>query len=178
MGQLFETIHETYQKGKKKNITHKKKQKMNREQDITKLEFLLTLNDNIVVQRFFNVKGFNPKARYSVDLYEFMKNTAETLQYDLKMKTVVYMLDNKESIMHDPAVMETSFTEGPEYFNLYLKLNDQTICHRIFDGKMFPPKVRYTVDVRPYLKEILRTLTDIFSETKLSFEYLEYDLSK
>jgi hypothetical protein len=80
--------------------------------------------------------------------------------------------------MYDPSVMETSFTDEPEYFNLYVKLNEQTICHRIFDGKMFPPKVRYTVDVRPYLKEILKTLTDIFSETNLSFKYLEYDLAK
>jgi hypothetical protein len=149
-----------------------------KEQDITKLEFLLTLNDNIVVQRFFNVKGFNPKAKNSVDLYEFMKSVAETLKYDMKMKTVVYMLDNKESIMHDSSVMETSFTDGPENFNMYIKLGEQTICHRIFDGKMFPPKVRYTVDVRPYLKDLLKGLTDIFSAQKLYFKYLGYDLSK
>jgi hypothetical protein len=107
-----------------------------------------------------------------------MKDTAQTLQYDLKMKTVIYMLDNKESIMRDPSIMETSFTDGPEIFNLYIKLNEQTLCHRIFDGKKFPPKVRYTVDVRPYLKEILKTLTDIFSETELNFKYLSFDLSK
>jgi hypothetical protein len=149
-----------------------------KEQDITKLEFLLTLNDNIVVQRFFNVKGFNPRAKNSVDLYEFMKDVADTLKYDMKMKTVIYMLDNKESIMHDSNVMETSFTDGPENFNMYIKLGEQTICHRIFDGKMFPPKVRYTVDVRPYLKDLLKGLTDIFSAQKLYFKYLGYDLSK
>lgn len=149
-----------------------------KEQEITKVEFLLTLNENIVVQRFFNVKGFNIRAKNSVEMYDFMKDVSDTLKYDLKMKTVSYMIDNKESIMHDPAVMETSFTEGPELFNLYVKLGDQTICHRIFDGKLFPPKVRYTVDVRPYLKEILRGFTDIFSETKLSFDFLGYDLSK
>lgn len=149
-----------------------------KEQDITKLEFLLTLNDNIVVQRFFNVKGFNPKAKNSIELYEFLKDVSDTLKYDMKMKTVVYMLDNKEAIMHDSSVMETSFTEGPENFNMYIKLGEQTICHRIFDGKMFPPKVRYTVDVRPYLKDLLKGLTDIFSATKLNFKYLGYDLSK
>lgn len=149
-----------------------------KEQEITKVEFLLTLNENIVVQRFFNVKGFNIKAKNSVELYDFMKDVSDTLKYDLKMKTVSYMLENKESIIHDPKIMETSFTDGPEVFNLYVKLGEQTICHRIFDGKLFPPKVRYTVDVRPYLKEILRGLTDIFSETKLSFEFLGYELSK
>jgi len=145
-----------------------------KEQDITKMEFLLTLNDNIIVQRFFNVKGYNPKAKNSIDLYDFMRDVKESLHYALKMKTVVYMIDNKEAIEHDPSVMNTSYTDGPEYFNLYVKVGEQTICHRIFDGKMYPPKVRYTVDVRPYLKEILRGLTDIFSDYKLSYEYLDY----
>jgi hypothetical protein len=93
------------------------------------------------------------------------------------MKTVVYMMDNKESIIHDPKIMETSQTDGPEVFNIYVKLGEQTLCHRIFDGKKFPPKVRYTVDVRPFLKDILKELTDIFSNQDLTYKYLEFDLS-
>ena len=147
-------------------------------QDITKVEFLLTLNDNIVVQRFFNVRGYNPKAKNSVDLYEYIKTLKEELQYYLKMKTVIYMMDNQDSIKYDPKIMDTSFTDEPEIFNIFIKVGDQTICHRVFDGKLFPPKVRYTVDVRPFLKDVLRELTDIFSESKLSYEYLEFDLSK
>ena len=61
-----------------------------KEQDSTKMEFLLTLNDNIVVQRFFNVRGYNPKAKNSLELYEFIKSLKESLEYNLKMKTVVY----------------------------------------------------------------------------------------
>lgn len=150
---------------------------MKEQQDSTKLEFLLTLNDNIIVQRFFNVRGFNPKAKNSLELYDFMKSIKESLSYDLKMKTVSYMMDNKDAIMHDPNVMSTSYTDEAEYFNLYVKIGEQTICHRIFDGKLFPPKVRYTVDVRPFLKEILRGLTDIFSDYRLSYEYLDYRLA-
>jgi hypothetical protein len=148
-----------------------------KEQDSTKLEFLLTLNDNIIVQRFFNVKGFNPKAKNSNELYEFVKSIKDSLTYDLKMKTVIYMMDNKDAIIHDPSVMSTSYTEDEEYINIYVKVGEQTICHRIFDGKKFPPKVRYTVDVRPFLKEILRGLTDIFSDYELSYEYLDYQLA-
>ena len=148
-----------------------------KEQDSTKMEFLLTLNDNIVVQRFFNVRGYNPQAKNSIEFYEFIKSLKEELEYYLKMKTVVYMLDNKEAIIHDPKIMETSFTDGPENFNIYVKVGDKTLCHRIFDGKKFPPKVRYTVDVRPFLKEVLRELTDIFSKTKLNYKYCELDLS-
>jgi hypothetical protein len=148
-----------------------------KEQEITKMEFLVTLNDNIIVQRFFNVKGYNPKAKNSYELYEFMKNVKDTIQYDLKMKTVIYMVDNREAIEYDPTIMETSYTEDAEIFNLYVKVGEETLCHRIFDGKLFPPKVRYTVDLRPYLKEVLRELTDIFSNYKLSYEYMDYQLA-
>lgn len=148
-----------------------------KEQEITKMEFLVTLNENIIVQRFFNVKGYNPKAKSSYELYEFMKSVKDTIQYDLKMKTVIYMVDNREAIEYDPTIMETSYTEEPEIFNLYVRVGEQTLCHRIFDGKLFPPKVRYTVDLRPYLKEILRELTDIFSNYKLSYEYMDYQLA-
>ena len=87
------------------------------------------------------------------------------------------MIDNKDAIVNDPSIMDTSFTEGEEMFNIYVKIGEQTICHRYFDGKIFPPKVRYTVDVRPFLKDVLRDLTDIFSEQELSFEYLGFELN-
>ena len=148
-----------------------------RDQDQVKMEFLLTLNENIVVQRFFNVRGYNPKARVSTDLYEYMYTVKEVLHNYLRMKTVVYMLDNKDAIAYDANVMNTSFTDGPENFHLYVKIGDETICHRIFDGKLYPPKVRYTVDVRPYLKDILSNLTDIFSKHDLNHEYCGIELA-
>ena len=39
-----------------------------KEQDLTKLEFLMMVNDNIIVQRYFNVRDYNPEARYSTEL--------------------------------------------------------------------------------------------------------------
>jgi hypothetical protein len=143
-----------------------------KEMDITKMEFLLTLNDIIIVQRFYNVRNYNPSVRNSFEIYDLMFQIKNELQNDLKWKTIVYMIDNKSLIEQDAKVMNTSMTDQPEYFNMYIKLGDETICHRQFDAKMYPPKVRYTVDVRPYLKSILKDLTDIFSEENLTYEYL------
>jgi len=143
-----------------------------KEMDITKMEFLLTLNDIIIVQRFYNVRNYNPSVRNSFEIYDLMFQIKNELQNDLKWKTIVYMIDNKSLIEQDAKVMNTSMTDQPEYFNMYIKLGDETICHRQFDAKMYPPKVRYTVDVRPYLKSILKDLTDIFSEQNLTYEYL------
>ena len=40
--------------------------------DLTKLEFLMTVNDNFIVQRYFNVKDYNPKAKNSGERLELL----------------------------------------------------------------------------------------------------------
>ena len=150
---------------------------MKEQNDVTKVEFLITLNNNFVVQRFFNVKGYEERAEKSVDLYEYVKYLSESLQTKLRNKCMVYMLDNRYQIEEDPSVLETSNTDGPEIFNIILKVGNKTICHRVIDAKLYPPKVRYTLDIRPDIKNILRELTDILSEKNLSFQMMNYSLA-
>ena len=150
---------------------------MKEQNDITKVEFLMTLNNNFVIQRFFNVKGYNQNAKNSVELYEYIKQISNELQTKLRNKCTVYMLENRFEIEEDPTILETSNTDGPETFNIILKVGNETICHRIFDAKVYPPKVRYTLDIRPSVKTILRELTDILSDEKLSFEMMNYSLA-
>ena len=145
-----------------------------KDQDVTKLEFLLMCNDNIVVQRFFNVKGFNKKAHKSEEFYDYIRSFSRQLQNDLKMRTIVYMLDNQYEISENPEILNTSITEGEENFNIYIKLDNVTICQRTFDAKLYPPKVRYTVDLRPKLKGVLTDLTDIFSGKRFNYFYPEF----
>ena len=120
-----------------------------KEQDITKVEFLLTCNENIVVQRFFNVRGFNKNAYKSIEFYDHVRMLTNQLMYDLKMRSVSYMLENQYEISDNPEILNTSITDGPEKFNIIIRVGDLTICHRQFDAKPYPPKVRYTVDLRP-----------------------------
>jgi hypothetical protein len=144
--------------------------------DVTKMEFLLTLNDNIVVQRYFNVKNYNPNARRSYSMVELMNQIKEQIHEDLKAKSCYFLLDNYDQILLDPSVLSTSNTDDPESFNMYLKVGDLTICHSGWDAKIYPPKIRYTVDVRPHLKSVLSHLTDIFSEQNLVYNYLNIQL--
>lgn len=145
-----------------------------KEQDITKVEFLLMCNDNIVVQRFFNVRGFNKTAHKSEEFYDYIKAFCDELKSDLKMRSVVYMLENQYEIKENPDVLNTSITEGEENFNLFIKVDNMTICHRSFDAKVYPPKVRYTVDLRPKLKTVLSELTDILSGKNFNYFYPQF----
>ena len=147
-----------------------------KDQESVKLEFLMMVNDNIIVQRFFNVREFNSDAKNSLELYELLCEFKDDIQTQLSLKTVTYMSDNMYEIINNPAILDTSYIDGPEYFNIFIKQNDMTICHRQVDAKVYPPKIRYTVDVRPHLKNLLMSLTDIFSSKNLTYKYLEVTL--
>ena len=148
-----------------------------KDQESVKLEFLMMVNDNIIVQRFFNVREFNNEGKNSLELYELLREFKDDIQTQLSLKTVTYMTDNMYEIINNPNILETSYIDGPEYFNIFIKQNDVTICHRQVDAKIYPPKVRYTVDVRPHLKNLLMSLTDIFSDENLTYDYMEVSLS-
>ena len=148
-----------------------------KDQESVKLEFLMMVNDNIIVQRFFNVREFNNEGKNSLELYDLLREFKDDIQTQLSLKTVTYMTDNLYEIINNPAILDTSYIDGPEYFNIFIKQNDVTICHRQVDAKVYPPKIRYTVDVRPHLKNLLMNLTDIFSSKTLTKKYLEFTLS-
>lgn len=147
-----------------------------KETDVIKMEFLITLNNNIVIQRYFNVRDYNPQARSSMELYQYLKNFVDSFEYGQKMRSVVYLLENKDEILGNESILQTSNTDGAETFNFLIKLGEQTICHRILDAKLFPPKIRYTVDIRQQVKSVLRDLTDIFSDENFVTTYLNYNL--
>ena len=60
-------------------------------------------------------------------------------------------------------------TVWDEKFHLILKLNGSEIYHRILPAGIYPPKVRYTVDIRPIIPRILNKLSDSLSRKKLIY---------
>jgi len=140
-------------------------------QDITKFEFLLTLEKNIVIQRYFNVPNYNPASRNSVDLYECVKDICEEISEDLKLKTLDFMNSNPNLFLD-----MTWPEEKEEYFLLKIKLGDEVFISRIFPAHIYYPKVRYAVDIRPKVRKILADLTDVLSSRVLTKKYLQYEL--
>lgn len=148
---------------------------MSNQQDITKFEFILTLEGNIICQRYFNVKDHVPQARRSMDLHYYLKNICDEISEDLKIKSSNYLCENQNFILNSESV-EDSHEEKKEHFLLEIKLNDDVFIQRIFPAYYYHPKVRYTVDIRPKLKMILSDLTDILSSEDLETTYLHYEL--
>jgi hypothetical protein len=144
-------------------------------QELTKFEFLLTLENNIICQRYFNVKNFNKESLDSLDLYYEVKNISDEISHDLKLKTLEFMGQN-EDIFHDLDVSENEENEPKENFLLEIKMGEKVFIQRIFDANVFHPKVRYTVDIRPKLKRYLSDLVQVLSSKELEKNYLNYQL--
>ena len=104
------------------------------ERKITKLEFLLSLEDHIVCQRFFNVKGFKPSNLRSLDLYELIEEIQSDVQQSfIKMKAMDYLMDNYNRYTHTVNLSEQDRNpQVKENFNIYLKMNNEVVMHRIF----------------------------------------------
>jgi len=143
--------------------------------DITKFEFLLTLEGNIICQRFFNVKDHVENSRRSMDLHYYLRNICEDISEDLKIKSSDYLCENQNYFLSSDYV-EDAPEKDREHFLLEIKLNEDVFIQRIFPAYYYHPKVRYTVDIRPNLKRILSDLTDILSSEELETTYLNYQL--
>jgi len=144
--------------------------------ETTKLEFLLTLNGNIICQRFFNVRGYNPKVKKSLDLHYNVKNICEEIEENLKQKTLEYLHSNQ----HYFPVFDPLNNEGPdpdEYFQVEIKQNDDVFISRTFPAHIYHPKVRYSVDIRPILRRILGELSETFSSVDITTKYMNYNLT-
>lgn len=144
-------------------------------QEQNKFEFLLTLDNNIICQRFFNVKDYNPESRCSMDLHYLVKEICEEIEHDLKIKSSNYLVENQSYILNNTNV-EESTTNEVQHFLLQIKQADEVFIQRIFLASVYHPKVRYAVDIRPKLRKILADLTEVMSRRELEKTYLQYEL--
>ena len=134
-----------------------------------KCEFLLKLEDNIVCQRFFSVRNFNELATHSLDLHEAVTYIVEDIIHQLKLKTLFLLeRDYKENPME--------LEQKEEHFTITIKKGKNVIYIRNFRADLYPPKVRYTVDIRPQISSILRDLTQTLSSKKVVTKYQDYSL--
>ena len=148
---------------------------MTNQENVTKFEFLLSLEGHIVCQRYFNVKDHVKQSRRSMDLHDYVKNICEEISEDLKIKSSNYLCEN-QNFFPNSEMVEDSKSGEKEHFLLEIKLDDDVFIQRIFPAYYYHPKVRYTVDIRPKLKRILSDLTDILSSEELETVYLQYEL--
>jgi len=138
-------------------------------------EFTLKLNEHIIVQRLFNVFGFNNKAVNSLDFKYVIDDNIRLIQESLKNKTLDFMNENRNNYTNNPSFEQN---EHSDMFVFTIKMNGKEIAHREFDARIYPATVRYSVDIREHIYKIITSVQRVLcSKTEnLELNYLEYKL--
>lgn len=143
-----------------------------------KFEFLLLINGNIICQRYFNVKDFNPNVLQSYNLKECTDRCVNFItgegQWDipsestLKGKTWEYLWSGYNPNLDEYPQGETKDNyEDEDVFTFQIRLNGRVVIERQFSGNDYPPKVRYDVDIRGIIPEIIADIQETMGEKKL-----------
>ena len=56
-----------------------------------RFEFRLTVGDDIICQRYFRIGNFNPLSLKSMELTDTIRGCAQTIDDDLKSKSLIYL---------------------------------------------------------------------------------------
>lgn len=143
----------------------------------TLVEFSITLNDNIVIRREFEMDKYNPLVRKSLEWYDHVSDIRNWLENFLILKSSEFMSVYSDEIIMNSDFMRNQSNSNEENFNVFIKVDGEVIAHRVIDAKIFPPSVRYTLDIRPFMSDIRSQLVKLLSSRRgLTHNYLGYNL--
>jgi len=134
-----------------------------------KFEFLLKINGNIICQRFFNVKYPNLEAIKSMDIYWSTKRCIGMIEKDLKNKSEDFLWNNYRP--YDTSDPIKRVDDKGDEFTFEIMVDGRVVMSENFSGTPYPQRVRYSVDIRKIIPEIIEELQELFSEENLTVEF-------
>ena len=155
--------------------TIQKTNNMEEKREQRKFEFTLYLNDNIIVQRFFNIIGFNNKAINSMNFKYAVDENVELIQSVLKDRALDFMTEHQRYFLETPGYEQNT---SKDMMRIVVKHDGNVIAYREWDATIYPVKVRYTVDVRQHIYELITRIQKCLCTPtrELDTEYLGYSL--
>ena len=144
------------------------KQKMERKVSkySDKFEFILRINENIVCQRYFNIRGYNNTAKDSMDLKWELEDIISTIQSYLKEKSEDFLWVNYNPYRIKNSVVREEKKEGEDYFTFEIRVDGKIIIIERFTAMVYPPKVRYSVNVKSLIPEVISKIQRCLSKRK------------
>ena len=120
-----------------------------------KFEFILRINENIVCQRYFNIRGYNNTAKDSMDL-----------KWELEEKSEDFLWVNYNPYRLKNSVVRDEKKEGEDYFTFEIRVDGKIIIIERFTAMDYPPKVRYSVNVKSLIPEVISKIQRCLSKRK------------
>lgn len=142
----------------------------------SKFEFLLKKNDNIICQRYFNVDNYNDSILNSLEMKELLDSIAGMnngtfgscgmIPNFLKNKSVEYLWGRYNPYLENQGGNETShkdINENEDFFTFEIRVNRRLVGKSLFSGTHFPPAVRYQINIKDIIPDIINEITEYFT---------------
>jgi len=145
-------------------------------------EFLLLINNKPIVGRNFSIRGFNSDSLRSIELKDTIDHAVYLIKEQFKDRSMDYLYkyynpyltqDEKELINRS---RNMNIYENEDLFTFQIKVNGKIVAESIFSGNDYPPKVRYDVNIREIISEIIAAIQQGLSLKKYTKEYCGYAL--
>lgn len=108
-----------------------------------KFEFTLKIDHNIICQRYFRIECDEPNTS---SLNGYMDGFCDDFMEELKLKNAKHPRINDEY---------------GEHYTIEVTSEDGVYFQRALPAYQFHPSVRYNVDIRPKIKQLLKDLTSL-----------------
>lgn len=152
---------------------------MRKKFDNQRFEFLFYINNNIICQRYFHIRGYNRNVINSVDIKYLMDDMVDLLKNDFKSKAKDYLWKyyNPYIPQKEEEVEYKNVFENEDTFQFEIKADKKTIGLSEFSGNFYPPKVRYSVDIRKLIPVIISRIQETLSLDEYEQEFCGIDLN-
>ena len=139
-----------------------------------RFEFVFYINDNFIIQRYFNIRDFNEDSINSLEMKELIDSIAGMnngvwgelgiIPKYLKNKTIDYLWDNYDPYYIRPEEGVKNIYDKIDNFQFEIKIDKKMVAKTQFTANVFPPKVRYAVDIREITPAIISEIRYFLSQ--------------
>ena len=145
-------------------------------------EFLLLINNKPIVGRNFSIRGYNSDSLRSIELKETIDDAIYIIKEQFKDRSMDYLykyynpyITQDEKELSD-RTKNVNIYENEDIFTFQIKVNGKIAAESIFSGNDYPPKIRYDVNIREIISEIIATIQQGLSLKKYTKQYCGYAL--
>ena len=138
-----------------------------------RFEFLLHINGHIIVQRYFHVMNYNKNVCNSMDMRWQLDDFIGLIKEDLHQKTEEFLWTryNPYVAQRIPDYPSDSIYLKSHVFKFEIKIDKETVIEGDFDGSIYPPGVRYQIDIKGVIPDIVYNIRQVLASKKLTKNY-------
>lgn len=112
-----------------------------------RFQFVLSVNDNIICQRYFKINGFNEESVYSVELKDTIDDIVKFIADDLTSKSRIYTWYTYDSTYEESEFHTELEPAWSVTFKFAFLMDEREVISKVFDGTVYPKFVRNNVDL-------------------------------